>query len=319
VLTDGKTPYAPAATRPGSKSTGRRLALAQWLTRPDHPLTGRVLVNRIWRQHFGRGIVATLDNFGRTGARPTHPELLDWLAIEFVSNGWSLKQLHRLMMTSAAYRQTSRVRPEHAEHDPDNTLLSRMPLRRMEAEVLRDSVLAVAGRLDLAPFGPADAVEVADDGLVTAVASEHGWRRSIYVRQRRTTIPAILETFDLPQMSPNCADRRDSCMAPQALYLLNDDWIRGLSAEFARRVLAEVGQSPEAQVERSYWLALSRAPTDRERSQGSEALVALTEAWRASVAVEAENAQADGDEARLKALTTYVHAILNSAAFLYID
>jgi len=319
VLTNGKTPFAAAPPREGSKSTGRRLAFARWLTRPDHPLTSRVMANRIWRHHFGRGIVTTLDNFGRTGARPTHPELLDWLAVEFVKSGWSVKHLHRLMMTSAAYRQSSRIRPNVEIHDPDNAYLSRMPLRRMEAEVLRDCVLAVAGRLDEAPFGPADPVEVQDDGLVTAVDSDRGWRRSIYLRHRRTTIPTILETFDLPQMSPNCTERRDSCMAPQALHLLNDDWVRLLAGEFARRVLTGAGAEPAAQVEQVYWLALSRPPSDSERAGGVEALNALAEAWREGPAGTAQDAAQRSAAASLNALATFVHTVLNSAAFVYID
>src|SRR5262249_56750971 len=124
---------------PGAKKTGRRLALAQWLVRPDHPLTARVMVNRIWKHHFGRGLVATLQNFGQTGARPTHPELLDWLAQEFVRQGWSVKAMHRLLMTSTVYRQSSARTPVIEKRDPENRLLGRMPLKRMEAEVLYDA------------------------------------------------------------------------------------------------------------------------------------------------------------------------------------
>src|SRR5439155_26126458 len=148
VLTDGKTPFDVKPPWPGAKKTGRRLAFARWLTKPDHPLTARVLVNRIWKQHFGPGLVKTLDNFGKAGARPTHPELLDWLAREFVRQGWSIKALHRLMMTSATYRQSSTVTPSHEQSDPDNVLSSRMPLQRLDAEALYDAMLLVAGRLD---------------------------------------------------------------------------------------------------------------------------------------------------------------------------
>ena len=169
---------------PGAKSTGRRLAFARWLTRPDHPLTARVVVNRLWKHHFGAGIVKTLDNFGKAGARPTHPELLDWLALELVEKGWSLKAMHRLMVTSATYRQGSAVSADLEARDPENALYSRMPLTRLDAEALYDTLLAVAGRLDGRRFGPPDPVKSRADGLVTPVGTEAGWRRSIYVRRR---------------------------------------------------------------------------------------------------------------------------------------
>jgi hypothetical protein len=164
VLTDGKTPFEAKPPWPGAKQTGRRLALARWLTKPDHPLTTRVLVNRLWKHHFGTGIVKTLDNFGKTGAQPTHPELLDWLAVEFVRQGWSLKTMHRMMMTSAVYRLSSAVTPAHEKLDPDNALLSRMPLSRLDAESLYDTMLLLADRLDERRYGPADALEVRGDG-----------------------------------------------------------------------------------------------------------------------------------------------------------
>src|SRR5439155_19543157 len=148
VLTDGKTPFEVKPPWPGAKQTGRRLALARWLTQPEHPLTARVMVNRIWEHHFGRGIVSTPGDFGHTGAPPSHPELLDWLSGEFIRQGWSMKSMHRLMMTSAAYRQASRITPHHEKIDPENILLSHMQLRRMDAETLYDTILLVSGRLD---------------------------------------------------------------------------------------------------------------------------------------------------------------------------
>ena len=171
VLVNGKAPFVVIPS-PGTKKTGRRLALARWLTQPDHPLTARVMVNRIWKHHFGEGIVSTLDDFGRMGARPTHPELLDWLATEFVRHGWSMKAMPRLMMTSRTCRQASKVKPEHETRDPENKLLSRMPLRRMDAEALYDSVFLVAGRLDETRFGPPDPVQVLKNGLATSIEKE---------------------------------------------------------------------------------------------------------------------------------------------------
>ena len=312
VLTDGRTPFIAEPPWPGSKKTGRRLALARWLTHPDHPLTARVLVNRTWYHHFGRGIVETLSNFGNAGVLPSHPELLDWLAHRFIDDGWSLKKLHRLIMSSAAYQQVSAIRHEAERRDPENRLLWRMPLKRMEAEVVRDSILAVSGRLDQTPFGPPDPVSVRDDGLVTSRPGARGWRRSLYVQHRRKHMPTILETFDLPQMIPNCVQRPDSTVASQALHLMNDSMIRGLSTSFAERVIGEVGNQPYQQIEHAYQLALSRQPTDEERTLGQAALADLTTHWKA-------HPGDDKTPAATRALATYCHTLINSAAFLFID
>ena len=218
VLADENRGFVAEPPWPAAKKTGRRLAFARWFTRPDaggSGLTARVMVNRIWKHHFDRAIVTTLDNFGKSGQRPSHPELLDWLAAEFVRQGWSIKSMHRLIMTSSTYRQSSRMTQEHERVDPENRLFSRMPLRRLDAESIRDTLLAVAGRLDETAFGPADAVEARPDGTFAAVGTVKGWRRSIYVRQRRTEIPTLLEDFDLPAMNPNCIERPMSTVAPQ--------------------------------------------------------------------------------------------------------
>ena len=294
VLTDGKTPFAPKPPWPGSNKTGRRLAFAQWLVRPDHPLTARVMVNRIWKEHFGTGIVKTLANFGKAGAAPTHPELLDWLAVEFVRQGWSIKAMQRLMMTSSAYRQSSTVTSIHEEKDPDNVLLSRMGMRRMGAEVLNDTMLLVSGRLDETRYGVPAPVQVRGDGLVTPVGTGKGWRRSIYVQQRRSNIPTLLDNFDFPAMTPNCVDRVDSTVATQALHLMNNGMVDDLAEAFAKRVAREAGADPKQQVEKLYWMALSRPPDDEERRISLEGLAKLS-------------------------LSRLCHTMLNSAAFLYID
>jgi hypothetical protein len=315
VLTDGKTPFDAKPPWKGAKKTGNRLALAKWLIQPNHPLTARVMINRIWFHHYGRGIVESLSNFGNTGTRPSHPELLDWLATEFVSRGWSIKQMHRLMMTSRAYRQTSKANPRTESIDVDNSLYSRMTLRRMEAEVLRDSTLAVADQLDLEPFGAPDQVTVRPDGLVTANASENGWRRSIYVQHRRKEMPTVLETFDLPQMIPNCTLRPDSTVASQALYLMNNAMIRQLADSFSKRVQKEVGNDRYRQVERVYQIALSRMPTEQERELGIELLKRLSQEWQKQL----EKDQQKSPTAQQRALANYCHTIMNSAAFLFID
>jgi hypothetical protein len=310
VLTDGRTPFEVKPPWPGAKQTGRRLAFARWLARPDHPLTARVLVNRLWKHHFGTGIVKTLANFGKSGARPTHPELLDWLAREFVGRGWSLKAMHRLMMTSATYCQSSAVTADRARRDPSNALYSRMPLVRRDAESLQDTLLLVAGRLDGTMYGPGDPVHVRPDGLVTPAGTARGWRRLVYVRQQRKQLPTALENFDYPPMSPNCIERRESTVAPQALHLLNNGLVHHLAEQFAERVRREAGDEPAKQIERVYLIALSRFPSDEEQQVGRDVLTRLTEQWAGT---------APGGEAGRRALTTYCHAIMNSAAFLYVD
>jgi len=316
VLTDGKTPFKVVPPWPGAKKTGRRLAFARWLTSSDHPLTARVAVNRVWQRHFGTGIVKTLGNFGKAGARPTHPELLDWLAREFVRGGWSFKNLHRLMMTSSTYRQSSAITVSQVRFDPENTLFSRMPLVRQDAESLYDTLLAIAGRLDETRAGPGDAVEQRADGLVTPVGTSRGWRRIVYVQHLRKRIPTHLESFDYPQMNPNCLERRNSTVVVQALHLMNTGMMHDLAESFARRTSAEVGTDRASQIERIYLIALSRLPTDEEKQVGMQALATFAD----------ERARQAGPTAKpnyevvcQKALTDYCHAILNSAAFLYVD
>jgi hypothetical protein len=316
VLTDGKTPFVVKPPWPGAKKTGRRLAFARWLTEPDHPLTGRVLVNRLWQRHFGRGIVKSLDNFGKNGTPPTHPELLDWLAREFVRRGWSMKAMHRLIMTSAVYMQSSAVTPEREKLDPENALYSRMPLVRLDAEALYDNLLLAAGRLDETRFGPADAVEVRADGLITPAATPRGWRRLIYVRHARKQLPTHLENFDYPQMNPNCVERRDSIVAPQALHLMNTGMVHDLAGHFAQRVRKKAGTDPAKQIELAYLIAFSRPPSSEEKQIGLDALEKLTGQW-AKQPTGSDNP--DKEEAGLKAMTTYCHALMNSAGFLYVD
>lgn len=321
VLTDGQTPFVPASRRPGS--TGRRLAFAEWLTQPDHPLTARVLVNRVWYHHFGRGLVESLSNFGATGTPPTHPELLDWLATSFVENGWSLKWLHRQLMNTRAYRQSSTFRDASQTHDPDNRWLSRMPLKRLEAESVRDSLLAVSGRLNYRAFGTPDPVTVRKDGLITSQRTEAGWRRTVYVRQRRKEIPTILETFDLPQMIPNCIQRPNSTVASQALHLLNNGMVREIAAEYATAIATEFPDDPYRQVERVYQTALSRNPSAEETQLALEALDRLTAHWESALKAKSPDNESDtADDSAVagrRALANFCHVILNSAEFLFVD
>ena len=315
VLTDGKTPFIVEPPWPGAKQTGRRLAFAKWIVRPEHPLTSRVMVNRIWKHHFGFGLVRTLDNFGKAGTPPTHPELLDWLSLEFIRQGWKMKAMHRLLMTSTTYRQSSAITKQHAQ-DSSNTLYSRMPMVRLDAESLYDSLLLVSGRLDETPFGPGDPVQSRPDGLVTPVGTANGWRRLIYVQQLRKKLLTHMENFDFPQMNPNCVERRDSIVAPQALHLMNNAMVLTLAADFADRVTRDVGTDSGKQVERVYGLTLSRPPSADEKQIGIEAMNALTSDWIRSLQ---DTGTADSDGARMRALAAYCHAIMNSAGFLYVD
>jgi mono/diheme cytochrome c family protein len=316
VLTDGKTPFEVTPPWPGAKKTGRRLAFARWLTRPEHPLTSRVIVNRLWKHHFGTGLVKTLDNFGKTGTPPTHPELLDWLAREFVRRGWSMKAMHRLMVTSATYCQASTVTPAIEAADPDNRLYSRMPLQRLSADQLYDTMLQVAGRLDETRFGPPDAVDLRPDGLVVPRRNERGWRRSIYVEQQRKTVVTGLESFDFPLMNPNCIERRDSTVVLQALHLMNNGMVHELADALARRVEADAGIDQARQIDRLYLGALGRQPDADEQAVGVSSLARLTDRWTTPAA---GGGAPDRAAAGNKALATYCHAILNSAEFLYVD
>lgn len=299
-------------------SSGRRLALAKWLVQPNHPLTARVMVNRVWQHYFSRGIVQSEGNFGTTGTPPTHPELLDWLAVEFVESGWSLKALHRLILTSTAYRQSSRIDAASRAADPDNTLLSRFPMRRLEAEAIRDSVLKVAQRLDPKSFGPPDEIDMKSDGEVVAKDASAGQRRSIYLQQRRSRPVTMLEAFDAPQLKPNCLRRSSSTVASQALQMMNSDFLRNSSRYMAGRVIDAVGDDLEAQVERVYQTALGRPPSAEERKDGVFTLSEINRAWRRTLdeQVPMEPKQA---KAEWLALATLCHTVLNSAEFLYID
>ena len=211
--------------------TGRRLAYAHHLTSGSHPLAARVLVNRVWLNHFGRGLVATPADFGALGERPTHPDLLDWLADELMKGGWTLKRLHRTILTSTAYRQSSRRTAAGDVRDPENRLLGRMPVRRLPAEAVRDAILAATGRLNPHMFGPPVPVAPDETGLVIVGLDNRDtagrpvgkrgslggleFRRSLYIQVRRSLPLGLLETFDAPAMTPNCDRRTSSTVAPQ--------------------------------------------------------------------------------------------------------
>jgi hypothetical protein len=252
-----------------SNSTGRRTALANWVASPENSLTARVLVNRLWQHHFGRGLVRTASDFGIRGERPTHPELLDWLAIEFVARGWNLKAMHKLMLLSATYQQSAQPARGALARDPDNHLYSRMNLLRLEGEVIRDSLLAIGGRLNTRMGGPStyppiprEAVRGSRDWAVSPDPQDHV-RRSVYILARRNLRFPFLESFDLPDSNASCPRRERSTTAPQALTLLNDADVVEAAQAFADRVAAQA-TTEDGRITLAYRLALGRRPSASE-------------------------------------------------------
>jgi hypothetical protein len=292
-------PAFPRVLCDGRETTGTRrltrLDLARWLTRPHHPLTARVFVNRLWQHHFGVGLAATPNEFGTRADPPSHPELLDWLATEFVGHGWSVKHLHRLMVLSNTYRQASRVAadPLARRIDPDNRLLWRMNRQRLEGEALRDSILAVAGSLNRKVGGPMVRVplepevyeliftEGEPDGLWHATADRREYtRRSIYLFAKRNVRLPLLEAFDRPDALTSCPVRPVSTFAPQALILMNGPFLQEQTKVFAARLLREAGSHLDRQVERAYLLALARPPRPAERDMAREFLAGQADLLR---------------------------------------
>jgi hypothetical protein len=246
VLSPNDSPHAFPPKAEGLPTTGRRLAFARWLTSRENPLTARAIVNRVWLHHFGRGLVDTPSDFGRLGTKPTHPELLDWLADEFMASGWSLKHLHRLILLSTAYRESSLRDPAKLALDADGRWYSRRPILRLDAEILRDRVLATTGDLDLTPFGPAVAVREDETGQVMVDAANR--RRSIYIQQRRSQPVAMLQAFDEPVMETNCERRPSSTVATQSLMLMNCDLLLAQAAHLSEKIVREPAPALDPQL-----------------------------------------------------------------------
>jgi len=303
----------------GRLSSGRRRALAEWIASPDNPLTARVMVNRIWHHHFGRGIVSTPSNFGRMGSLPSHSDLLDWLATEFVRDGWSVKRIHRLILTSQAYQMASSFyRAGNAEKDPENIFLWRFPLRRLEAEIIRDVILSASGQLNPQAGGPpffpavpkAAYVEVARVGKWMLTKEEPStWRRSIYSYWKRARKSPMFEVFDQPDTMVTCDRRNITTVPTQALTLLNDEFVLVQSRHFAARVKQESGQDSTEQIKSAYRIALSREPTATELNRSLQ----FVETQRA------HHAEKPADDPTLQALTDLCNVILNLNEFLYVQ
>jgi hypothetical protein len=247
----------------------RRLALAGWIADPANPLTARVLVNRLWHHHFGEGLVNTPSDFGRNGARPVNPPLLDWLASEFVARGWSIKALQKLIVTSATFRQSSRPRPEGLAADAGSRLLWRYPPRRLEAEAIRDMMLAVAGTLDLRMGGPGFSAFAPNDNYVRVYnpKTEYGpadWRRMVYQTKVRMAQDSTFGAFDCPDAGQNQPSRPRSTTPLQALNLFNSRFVAQQADHFAARLRREAGADPARQVQLAYQLAIGRDPDGEE-------------------------------------------------------
>jgi hypothetical protein len=288
----------------------RRKALALWLTRPDHPLTARVMVNRIWQWNFGRGIVPTSNDFGRQGEMPTHPQLLDWLATEFVQRGWSVKAIERLLLLSNTYRMSDRHNEADARVDPTNRYFWRMNQERLDAEEIRDAALSVSGSLNTKMGGPPVIPPLQPDE-VNALGQESEWpatldpkeplRRSVYIYVKRTFRLPMLESFDEPDSSFSCSRRETTNVAPQALTLMNSKFASERAREFAARLTGKDGDDPSAWVDDAWQLALSRSPAADEKQKALELFAGKS------------------GEARSRALVEFCLMVFNLNEFLYVD
>jgi hypothetical protein len=295
----------------GSSSSGRRLAWARWLTQPGGrpaALLARVQANRIWQNHFGAGIVTTTENLGTSGAAPSHPELLEYLAARLVESGWSFKALHREILASKAYRQSSAWREDGFNGDPENRLLWRYSLRRLDSEALRDAMLASSGELDRTMGGryvPAE--RNADGEVVVQGSASGGLRRAIYLQQRRTQLVSFLNVFDTPSIVFNCVQRSVSTIPTQSLSLLNSQFAVDRAAAFAKRVASEAGDESGVRVERAFAIAVGRAPTAAERETSLAFIDGQVRQY------------AQGEAAGDRAWADFCQMLLASNSFLYVE
>lgn len=312
-----------SSPNPDLPSSGRRLAFANWLTSPENPLTPRVLVNRFWLHHFGRGLVPTPGDFGTLGDRPTHPDLLDWLATDFTSHNWQLKRLHKLILTSRTWQQSH----DHHPSKDREKLYCGWKLQRLDAESLRDSMLAVSGRLN--PIIGGEPVPVARDvssgriipgreiinpgnGMIDKIDSvaTSADRRSLYIQARRSRPLTVLDTFDLPVMNPNCTSRTLSTVAPQSLLLMNDSFTVDVARSLAARLQKDAPENDDARISRAWALLFNAPPSQLDSARSLVFLHRL----RSTANPNTPSAQADAD-----ALTAWAQLLLATNRFLYID
>lgn len=299
--------------QPGAKSSGRRLALAEWIASRDNPQTARVMVNRIWQHLFGRGIVRSPNNFGLLGDRPTHPELLDWLAVRFMDDGWRMKSLMKLIVMSNTYQMSSQTNAAALEKDPLNNLFWRHDMRRLNAEELRDSILAVSGNLSLKPFGPGIFPEISDEVKAGQSNPGQGWgksspedaaRRSVYVFVKRSLPLPMLSDFDFPDTDGSCAARFATTQPTQALGMLNGKFLNDQAVILAKRLQKDAPNDVTAQIKQAYFLTTGHAPSDAAVTRGQQ----LMDAMQQKHGVTAD-----------RALTLFCLMTLNLNEFAYLD
>ena len=309
----GGTPIEIPKPADGAKSSGRRLALANWIASPDNRLTARVMVNRLWQHHFGRGLFRSPNNVGLLGDSPTHPELLDWLAAKFVAEDWRMKPLHKLIVMSNTYQMSSRGTEAALAKDSLNQLFWRYDMRRLTAEEIRDSILTMSGRLNGKMFGPGIYPEISDEVKAGQSAPGSGWptsppeegtRRSVYVQVKRSLALPILADFDVADTDSSCAARFTTTQPTQALGMLNGKFLNDQAAEFAKRLRQEAGGNVEAQVTLAYRLALSHEPDEALVARGLKLIDALQKK---------HNQTAD------QALNGFCLMVLNLNEFVYLD
>ncbi len=271
------------------------------------------MVNRIWQHHFGRGIVRSTNNFGLLGNTPTHPQLLDWLAIEFIARGWRQKELHKLIMLSSAYQMSSQANPQGLQQDPDNDLFWRFNMRRLSAEELRDSILMANGRLNLKMYGHGVYPKISQEVLAGQSQPGHGWgkssptdqaRRSVYIHVKRSLLTPLLASFDFPDTDSSCEARFSTTQPTQALGMLNGEFANQQATEFAKRLRRECGDDLPAQVKRALSLALSRPADPKELQRGLRFISTLQEQHKLDTN---------------KALDYFCLYVLNLNEFVYLD
>ncbi|MFO0825674.1 MAG: PSD1 and planctomycete cytochrome C domain-containing protein [Gemmataceae bacterium] len=307
-----------ADAKPGAKSSGRRTVLANWIASKDNPFTARVFVNRVWQYHFGRGLVPSANDFGKLGEQPTHPELLDWLASEFVepsdkAEPWTLKRLHKLIMLSSVYQLSAAGDADNLKTDPSNTLLWRFNMRRLTGEEVRDSILSVSGSLNLKQFGPSTYPKIPRDVLAGQSVPGQGWptsppeeanRRSVYAHVKRALRVPILVGFDQPDPDSSCPVRYVTTVPTQSLGLLNGEFANEQAAAFARRLQKEHPGNQTAQITRAIRLTTGRVPTAEELKQDTAFIATLKEKHKLD---------------DLAALTRFCLLCLNTNEFVYVD
>jgi hypothetical protein len=330
VLTGARSPedYWAAARRTiaPARSTGQRRALADWITDLEQgagPLLSRVMVNRVWQHHFGEGLVRTVSDFGVRGERPSHPELLEWLTRAFAGRGWRLKPLHRLILTSAAYMQDLTYDPARAKKDPENRLLWRRRPQRLEAEILRDAVLSVSETLNDVPFGPAFKPHIPAEAMLARNTKDHypadardtaaTRRRTVYMFHKRVVQYPLLQAFDGPEAVVSCGRRYITTVAPQALLLMNDAFLRDRAVDFARRIVAEGPANTDVRVTRGFELAISRPPGEIERTASVQFIEAQL---RRRVAADKS---LPAGERELRALADFAQVLFSMNEFIYVD